>query len=789
LGSEGPEVRHRALNVLRQSRIAMAAGAKHVADDGDLLARFVAERDEAAFSALVYRHGPMVLGVCRRLLAHRQDAEDAFQATFLVLARKAAAIRHGEVLASWLHGVARRTALRLRARSSRRGTERLGDEEPIAPGAAPSAALREAMQVVDEELARLPAHYRAPLVLCYLDGRTQDEAAVQLGWTVGAFRGRLERGRDMLRKRLTRRGVNLSAALIGLGLDVAPAPAAQVSAAVSAALRRGGHEAGASAVPVQVAEGVCRAMVIHKIRGAGMAAGLAILTTLGGMALVPGVGGPARTAAVGSPPKSDAAPIDQLVRHLGHARFAEREEAEKALTHLGARAATAVRAGMADTDAEIARRCTALWPRLWQAEIARPDADRLAGYTHPLWARFRKAAGDDPGSRTLFAEMAADFNRFRRLEGVEANPETAGAAYAAELKQRAEALERGYREAAEAAGRMSGPIVPARSAYPTRSEFVTLLFLGTYPATARDEGNVYSPVMPAANPAALRRLFTTWLRTRTDPHPIATGLSQALHHNLPEVVPLARAHAANDKLTARARGFALLVVGLHGTPTDLPLLEKAFADSRVFHTTKYTGTDRKERPVEVQVSDVAFASALQLYGQPAADLGYPYLEMYKKRGSDALAQYHLLGFSDGDTRRAVHQKAIQWLREHKDDKPKTMKAQTWESLFDGKTTAGWKTEGQVSVDGSILRIGGDGKGGSITSNATFARGRLRWSVHHAGDAKATITWRGEEHRILEVRQGWTTYGIDPAAPGESRIRVVVPPGTTLEIRDFDFMWY
>src|SRR5262249_29797174 len=200
-----------------------------------------------------------------------------------------------------------------------------------------------------------------------------------------------------------------------------------------------------------------------------------------------------------------------------------------------------------------------------------------------------------------------------------------------------------------------------------------------------------------------------------------------------------------------------------GTPADLPLLKKAFPDSRVFHSTNFTSTDGKKRPVEVQVSDVAVASALQLYGQPAADLGFPFLQMYKKRGSDALAQYYLLGFADGDTRRAVHKKAIQWLQEHKDDKPRKMKAQVWESLFDGKTTNRWKTEGQVKVVGSILRIGGDGKGGSITSKATFGRGQLCWAVHHTGDAKATITWRGEEHRILEVRQGWTTYTIDPAA--------------------------
>src|SRR4051812_30059346 len=105
----------------------------------------------------------------------------------------------------------------------------------------------------------------------------------------------------------------------------------------------------------------------------------------------------------------------KLVRQLGSSDFAQWEAAEKALTNMGARAAASVRAGRGEADPEIARRCKAIWPRLWQTEIDRPDADRLAGYTHPLWVRFRKAAGDDPGSRALFAEMVADFGRFCRL--------------------------------------------------------------------------------------------------------------------------------------------------------------------------------------------------------------------------------------------------------------------------------------------------------------------------------------------------------------------------------------
>src|SRR5262249_29702037 len=149
----------------------------------------------------------------------------------------------------------------------------------------------------------------------------------------------------------------------------------------------------------------------------------------------------------------------KLVRQLGSPSYAKRQAAEKALADMGGRAAAAVRLGIGDADLEVARRCAAVWPRLWQTETARPDAERLAGYAHPLWARFRTAAGADAGSRILFAEMVADVNRFSRLEAVETDPRKAGAAYAAELKQRAEALERGYQEAVLAAGKRSGPIV------------------------------------------------------------------------------------------------------------------------------------------------------------------------------------------------------------------------------------------------------------------------------------------------------------------------------------------
>src|SRR5262249_50564641 len=159
--------------------------------------RFVARHDEAAFAALMYRHGPMVLGVCRRVLRHAQDAEDACQATFLVLVRRAAAIRRRASVGPWLHRLAHPLAGQVRAQAARRRAERLDD---VALPADPAAELtwRELQVALDAELLRLPEKYRQPLVLCYLEGKTCDEAAQQLHWTLGALKGRLERGRALL---------------------------------------------------------------------------------------------------------------------------------------------------------------------------------------------------------------------------------------------------------------------------------------------------------------------------------------------------------------------------------------------------------------------------------------------------------------------------------------------------------------------------------------------------------------------------------------------------------------
>src|SRR5262245_44327760 len=185
-------------SVLRHVQKLATAQAADNLSDRDLLERFVARRDEAAFAALVERHGPMVLSICRRALRHSHDAEDAFQAAFLVLARKAASIRHKDALGSWLHGVAYHVATNLRRGLARRRAHEVPLGEAIQADKAGEATWREVRTVFDEELARLPERFRAPLVLCYLEGRTRDEAAQELGWGLATLRGRLERGRELL---------------------------------------------------------------------------------------------------------------------------------------------------------------------------------------------------------------------------------------------------------------------------------------------------------------------------------------------------------------------------------------------------------------------------------------------------------------------------------------------------------------------------------------------------------------------------------------------------------------
>jgi len=213
----------------------MAAETLTDQSDRQLVEQFLARREEAAFEALLRRHGPMVYRVCWRVLQRVQDAEDAFQATFLVLAHKLGTVRKYDSLASWLHGVAHRTALKARAQSA---TRRCHEQQGTAPSSVSpdEVTWRELRTVLDEELARLPEKWRLPLILCYLEGRTQDEAAGQLGCSKNTLRRRLDEARPALGSRLSRRGVvwpaALSAALLSDCLASAALPAGLVGSTV-----------------------------------------------------------------------------------------------------------------------------------------------------------------------------------------------------------------------------------------------------------------------------------------------------------------------------------------------------------------------------------------------------------------------------------------------------------------------------------------------------------------------------------------------------------------------------
>jgi RNA polymerase sigma factor (sigma-70 family) len=257
--------------------------------DRQLLEQFAEQRDQAAFSELVARHGPMVFNVCRRVLDDVHAAEDAFQAAFLVLARKAASLHWHESVGNWLYETSFRTATKAKGDAARRRARE--QQSAAVPRSEPMPELdwRELRAVLDQELSRLPSKYRSPLVLCYLEGKSNEEAARLLGWPVGTVSGRLARARDLLRDRLSRRGLaltvsSLSVALSRNALEAAVPPSLAASAVQSAVqFTASSATAGAIAAPITLlAEGVLQAMFLHKLK---LAAGMVLLLGVFGTGL------------------------------------------------------------------------------------------------------------------------------------------------------------------------------------------------------------------------------------------------------------------------------------------------------------------------------------------------------------------------------------------------------------------------------------------------------------------------------------------------------------------------
>jgi RNA polymerase sigma factor (sigma-70 family) len=255
--------------IIRHLRSVALRQAGEGLEDAQLLERFLAERDEAAFEALVRRHGPMVFGVCRRVLGSRHDAEDAFQATFLVLACRAGSIRKHWAVGSWLFGVAYRTAGKARSRAARR---RVKEREAAVNEARQDHQLHDDLaKVLDRELSHLPEKYRGPILLCDLQGASRKEAARQLGLPEGTLSSRLATARSMLAKRMTRRGLALVsggvAAVLAESMASACVPAPLIGSTVQAAARvAAGHAvtAAASASVASLAKGVMHTMLLCK---------------------------------------------------------------------------------------------------------------------------------------------------------------------------------------------------------------------------------------------------------------------------------------------------------------------------------------------------------------------------------------------------------------------------------------------------------------------------------------------------------------------------------------------
>jgi RNA polymerase sigma factor (sigma-70 family) len=254
--------------------------------DGQLLDRYVRGREEGAFAALVQRHGPMVWGVCRRVVSRYQDAEDAFQATFLVLVRKASSVVPREMVANWLYGVAHRTALKARALAARRGARERQVTAMPETGTGENRIRDDLNGLLDQELSRLPDKYRAVIVLCDLQGKTRKEAARHVNAPEGTVASRLNTARAMLAKRLARHGLTLSGAALAAALAQSASAGVPGAAAAStiraAALFAAGQTAAVGVISTQavlLAEGVIKAMLLTKLKIA--VATLALVAALG----------------------------------------------------------------------------------------------------------------------------------------------------------------------------------------------------------------------------------------------------------------------------------------------------------------------------------------------------------------------------------------------------------------------------------------------------------------------------------------------------------------------------
>jgi RNA polymerase sigma factor (sigma-70 family) len=292
------------------------------AADRELLRRFSAERDEAAFTEIVRRHGPMLLRVCQRALHNGHDAEDVCQAAFLLLAQKATAIRWHDSVAGWLFQTAYRLSLKARVAGSRRAHHEARARPARQADPVAELTVGELQAALDEELSRLPGKYRAPIVLCCLEGRSRDEAASCLGWRLATVKDRLEQGRQRLRVRLARRGMLLGTALTSAWLlEGAPAAGLSPQATARAALLLATGQATLagllSARVAALAKGVTRTVLLRRVTM--VAAGLALVLGAAGVTM-PAEEAPPTRAQTAPPARHGAGPVQPEALVLGRHR-------------------------------------------------------------------------------------------------------------------------------------------------------------------------------------------------------------------------------------------------------------------------------------------------------------------------------------------------------------------------------------------------------------------------------------------------------------------------------------
>ena len=315
-------------NLLNHVRKLASVECNKQAPDGELLRRYAAQRDDQAFAAVVRRHGAMVLRVCQRILGKAEDAEDAYQATFLVLMRKAGSVRWKPSVANWLYGVAYRISLNERKRVARR--QRCEGRAPAALARDPLAeiTLRDAQAIVDAELAKMSDRYRAPLVHCYLEGATRDEAALQLGWSLATLKRRLDEARSILQARLRRRGLELPTAILTTMVGASSASAVTSPAMVATLLGNlaaSGQATGGAARAGVLAEGFLRVMFLSQLKSIAILA-LAGMVVVGAAAWVALRSSSAPNLAEAAIVRKDAGPPPQVATqpaqpdHLQQAR-------------------------------------------------------------------------------------------------------------------------------------------------------------------------------------------------------------------------------------------------------------------------------------------------------------------------------------------------------------------------------------------------------------------------------------------------------------------------------------